>query len=394
MASVRIPGTLRTLSIMIGLYGCALLAGCEEDFGEQAATFVNVEVHGISRAHVEAELDNIVAQAFDSSLIQLDAEAKFAAALSENFSTSAVTMDPETVTNADLIAEFNNLDAQTGTVIQLITQLEANITLIQRLDATCTDDRIFTALKLGDLGSQGPVAVATAALAQRKAELSVSATAGSDTPWWVPVGEFAVSLFGASQVEKQNDKLKEAIALVPERIVREAEVHDIYRVKCGKILDELRPDFARIGALTDATRQSLLTTLVAVQAARAITEAILRTRDINQFLASSGVTQQLSNAQNLILRGELGTDLRLTMHRLQARPAEILQETRCVRALASIEDYDDELSEFKVQLHTLRPDVAAMPDLSETFDKSIQLVNQMLGSVEALYSTARTTLCQ
>jgi hypothetical protein len=54
----------RAASIVIGLCGCVLLAGCEDDFGEQAATFVNEEVHGISRAHVEAELDNIIAQAF------------------------------------------------------------------------------------------------------------------------------------------------------------------------------------------------------------------------------------------------------------------------------------------------------------------------------------------
>jgi hypothetical protein len=392
---IRSRGMLRAASILIGLCGCVLLAGCDDDdFGEQAKAFVNEEVHGISRAHVDAELDNILAQAFGDSLVQLDADAKLAATMAENFSTTAMTMDPGTVSNDDLIKEFNNLDAQSGTIFRLITQLEANNQLIRRLDSTCTDDHIFSALGIGNLGSLGPIAVATGSLAQRKADISVSASTGSDTPWYVTVGEAVVSVFGASRIDSENNKLKEAIAQVPERIVHEQEVHDIYRIKCRKMLDELTPDYARIGVMTEVTRQSLSASLVAVQATRAIVEAILRTRDINQFLASSGVTQQLSDAQNLIMRGELGTDLLLTMRRLRGRRAEIRQETQCVRALASIEDYGDELSEFKVQLQALRPDVAALPDLPEKFDQSIQLIDQMLVSIEAQYSWARTTVCQ
>jgi hypothetical protein len=66
-----------------------------------------------------------------------------------------------------------------------------------------------------------------------------------------------------------------------------------------------------------------------------------------------------------------------------------------VRTRAGIDrGYDDELSEFKVQLQTLRPDVAATPDRSEKFDQSIQLIKQMLGSIDAQYSWARTTVCR
>jgi hypothetical protein len=385
---------LRALPILLGLCSCAVLAGCEDDFGEQARAFVNEEVHGISRAHVEAELDNIIAQAFGSTLKQLDAEAKFAAVLAQDFSTAAVSMDPQIVSNAELFAEFNSLDIQAGTIFRLITQLEADAALIRQLDTTCTDKSIYTALGIGNIGAEGPVGVATAALAEKKAEISVSASGGDQTPWWVTVGQLVVSLFGASEVDNQNGILRDSIALVPERIVHDAEVSDIYRVKCAKMLDELRPDFARLSALIDTTRQSITTTLTAVQGARAITEAILRTRDINQFLAASGVTQQLSDAQNLILRGQLGTDLQLTLRDLRARPNQIRQETQCVRALASIENYSDELKEVKVQLLTLRPDLAAMQDLQQQFDQSLQQVEQMLTSIDTQYGWARSAVCR
>jgi hypothetical protein len=387
-------GCLRRLSISFVLAAALALTGCDEDdFGDRAMKFVNEEVHGISRAHVEAELDNIVAQAFADSLVQLDADAKYAAALAQDFSTASVTIDPETVTNAELLTEFNKLDAQIATIFRLISRLEGNVSVVGQLDKVCTDNSIYYTLGLSDLGAQGPVLVATAALHEQKADWSVSSAGGGDTPWYVTVGIAVVNAFGANKTIEQNTTLKEAISLVGTKVLHEPEIRDIYRKRCGQMLDELRPQFASLGLLSDLTRKSLLETLSSAQASMAIVAAILRTRDINAFLASSGVTEQMSQAQNLIMQGELWTEILIQLQELRGRTAKIREKPECADVLTSIENYSDELREFKVQLTVLKPDVSSIPELPAKLESAAQEADNLLAGVYREYDWARSTVC-
>jgi len=377
--------------VLLGSTAFALVACKEEDYGDRALRFVETEVYALSRSHVEAALDNLTTQAMSRTLLETIVEAKVASQTAAD--TEARPIDAGAIADGELLAEFIRLDTQVATMFRLRSRLEGNLVMISKLDATCNDKAVFTVLGLGGLGMQGPVAAATAGLSEHESEFSVAASGGSGEPWYVSVGKFAASLIGANKIKQQNAKLREAVAKVPQKVVKEHEVFELYRAACNRAVNQLSNEFENARSITEETLRSISSTLVAVQAAKRILESLLRTRDVKSFLASSGVAEQLSAAQNTLLKGELATDITLRIRELRQWSTRIRTETHCLRALTAVEDFGDAVSELLVQLEVLQAHVSTDTELGHQVGEGIGALKSMLKGLNAHYQWVKEALC-
>jgi hypothetical protein len=101
----------------------------------------------------------------------------------------------------------------------------------------------------------------------------------------------------------------------------------------------------------------------------------------------------MSQAQNLIMQGELWTEILIQLQELRGRTAKIREKPECADVLTSIENYSDELREFKVQLTVLKPDVSSIPELPAKLESAAQEADNLLAGVYREYDWARSTVC-
>ncbi|RKT25611.1 hypothetical protein B0G69_1329 [Paraburkholderia sp. RAU2J] len=222
-----------------------LLSGCEDDWGDKIANFVDNEVHAltveIARQELELRwLDYFRGLPIKSALV-LGVTGKLID--TEDISKSEVASFDN---REELLTRINLTDLNT---IAATKMLRSAIAEIDRVDTLCEDTNALYTVDMAGIGQKISQQIALPE-PQWYVEIScqfgggenqgaASANGGdrgdSGGNCWKSLVSVVTAIFGADSQKEQEEKAKNAISRIPQRVVSPAEVLSMSRMTCAQV---------------------------------------------------------------------------------------------------------------------------------------------------------------
>lgn len=209
---------------------CVALAlstlGCKDpDFGDKALRFVRNDLLPLSRALAQADLQVRWRRSYQ--ILLLDVGARL-----ENIS-SVMKLAEHDSTQLSGTTNFSRLgQARTieGVLVRVLDEFEKSSVILRSADAMCSSRELYDRFGLNMLGA---VAVLQS-IQPVKPDISVVVAFGdgSEDQNEANLITSIIKLFESEKVEAQNRKLREAIQLAPERIVKDDELFRLSNEAC------------------------------------------------------------------------------------------------------------------------------------------------------------------
>jgi hypothetical protein len=385
----------RSLVWLITMMATAALFGCDEDWGDKAAKFVDKEAHGLSEAYVRAHLPRVWLDAFLESNMDAVVEVK-AIGFQIESATPAAADDLASLDAAALLKRFNENDIALSSIIDASVRIDRLRATIAAQGSICSDRAFFDSRGLGNIGIVGPLSTIMPRLAGSKGDFTIYVsygTGGSDNSgMWTALGQLATSLFNAGRAKEQNDKLEAAIQKLPAVVVQADEAFAISQPVC---LSELT-GLAELRAVVASAISDLPPALEARQRdillARDLVASYLRPLEIQQFLSDSGVVALLSSIQRSIADGQLGAEFEINLKEIMQLAEDIQHTTGCIARLSKVEEFDDAVVELLAQVRVFSTK-ASSAKLSARLREALSALSDLHAVLPNMYKRAAAEAC-
>ena len=290
--------------------------------------------------------------------------------------------------SANLLTLFRKADLD----IQALAKAELAIDGIRRRSvdgaSVCHDEGLFYSAGLGSIGLSGPIIALMGPLQHQAGEIKIgfsySSTDRNDTgngqgsnggvaSIFTSLGLLVLDVFEANKTAEQNNKLKNALDRLPNRVVQPAELFAMSQEHCIAAMLFVADERTQVVKAASDMNSLIDARLRNMGVVREELAARLRPLKIAEFLRQDGVANELGQADFARLSADRFARLEQALRVLAADGEAIKSKRDCLSRLLATERFADRTRQLLVQVRILQ----SQPLDSSMLSRMDQVVSEL-----------------